>query len=66
MNEVYECPNCHKPIYDPDALLCHFCGDSLERAGGGFLSKIRYSNKEVVWYFLLFVLLVSFVFLYIF
>jgi hypothetical protein len=41
----YICPNCKKPIYDPDALLCHFCGGSLGRAGKGFLGRVRYSNR---------------------
>ena len=59
----YLCPQCKNPIYDDDALLCHFCGESLERAGSGFLSKVRYSNNQVVWFFVIFLALVSFVFL---
>jgi len=58
----YICPNCKNPIYDEDALLCHFCGESLQRAGQGFLSRIRYSNKRVVWYFVIFLVLCGFVF----
>ena len=25
------CPHCRKPIYDDDALLCLYCGESLQR-----------------------------------
>lgn len=58
----YICPNCKNPIYDEDALLCHFCGESLQRAGQGFLSRIRYSNKRIVWYFVIFLVLCGFIF----
>jgi len=58
----YICPNCKNSIYDEDALLCHFCGESLQRAGQGFLSRIRYSHKRVVWYFVVFLVLCGFVF----
>ena len=27
----YICPHCKKPIYDEDALLCLYCGESLRR-----------------------------------
>jgi hypothetical protein len=27
----YICPRCKKPIYDDDALLCLYCGESLQR-----------------------------------
>ncbi|MFH0753297.1 MAG: hypothetical protein V2A70_01880 [Candidatus Omnitrophota bacterium] len=41
MREII-CPHCHNPVYDEDALLCHFCGESLERvAQGGVLGKMR-------------------------
>ena len=61
----YICPNCKNPIYDDDAILCHFCGDSLQRAGNGFLSRIKYANNRVIWFFLVFVVLLSFVLLFI-
>lgn len=48
----YICPHCHNPIYDEDALSCHFCGESLNRAGSGFLGKMRYQNPRIVWYVL--------------
>lgn len=61
----YICPQCQNPIYDEDALLCHFCGESLSRAGKGFLGNIRYANKKVAWFFLVFVILLAYVFLFI-
>ena len=63
--EEYTCPNCKNQIYDPDALLCHFCGESLQRAGDGFISNIRYSNRKVLWYFLVFVIICAFVLLFV-
>jgi len=30
----YACPHCKKPIYDDDALLCLYCGESLNRGIG--------------------------------
>jgi hypothetical protein len=61
----YICPNCKNPIYDPDALLCHFCGGSLQRAGKGFISRIRYSNERVLWFFLIFAVLLAFILLFV-
>ncbi|MDD5347372.1 MAG: hypothetical protein PHT59_02015 [Candidatus Omnitrophica bacterium] len=29
----YICPHCKKPVCDDDALLCLFCGESLNRPG---------------------------------
>ena len=40
----YLCPHCQKPIYDEEALLCHFCGESLKRPGKGLLSNIKYGH----------------------
>ncbi len=59
----YICPHCKNPIYDQNALLCHFCGESLERAGNGLLGKIRYSNQRVLWFFAVFFVLLSFIIL---
>ncbi len=63
--EEYICPNCKQPIYDEDALLCHFCGGSLGRASKGFMSRIRYSNQKVLWFFLVFAVLLAFSLLFI-
>jgi len=62
--DPYICPNCKNPIYDPDALLCHFCGGSLSRAGKGFLGRVRYANQRVLWYFLVFAVLLALVLLF--
>ncbi|HOW35258.1 MAG TPA: hypothetical protein PL155_02430 [Candidatus Omnitrophota bacterium] len=56
----YKCPACGNYISDDDALLCHFCGESLERAGNGFLSRIRYANRKVVWFFIVFIVVLVF------
>lgn len=29
----YICPHCKKPVYDDDAILCLYCGESLNRPG---------------------------------
>ncbi len=64
--EPYICPNCNQPIYDEDALLCHFCGESLNRAGSGLLSNMRYSKSKQVWIIVILLVLVAFLMLYIF
>lgn len=35
------CPHCKNTVYDEDALLCHFCGNSLARTSGGALGHMR-------------------------
>lgn len=57
------CPHCGNPIFDEEALLCHFCGKSLQRAGQGFLGKIRYANHRILWYLLTFLVLCGLAFL---
>jgi predicted amidophosphoribosyltransferase len=46
----YICPHCKNPIYDDDALLCHFCGESLRRAGDGVFGKMKYawSSRAII------------------
>ena len=61
----YTCPNCKNPVYDREALLCHFCGGSLRRAGKGFIGRIRYSNEKVIWFFLVFAVLLAFSLLFV-
>jgi predicted nucleic acid-binding Zn ribbon protein len=29
----YICPHCKNPIHDDEAILCLFCGESLNRPG---------------------------------
>ena len=43
------CPHCKNPIYDEDALLCHFCGNSLSRTSGGVFGKMRGAGMKWVW-----------------
>ncbi len=35
------CPHCKNLVIDDDALLCHFCGESLNRSSSGMLGKMR-------------------------
>jgi len=49
MSEII-CPHCKNPIYDEDALSCHFCGNSLNRASsGGVFGKMRGAGMKWVW-----------------
>ncbi len=44
------CPHCKNPTYDEDALLCHFCGNSLQRAStGGVLGRMRGAGTKWIW-----------------
>jgi len=56
----YICPHCGNPIYDDDALLCHFCGESLQRSCGGFLGKMKYARARYVWVLLILAVLAGF------
>ncbi|MFC1577139.1 zinc ribbon domain-containing protein [Candidatus Omnitrophota bacterium] len=43
----YICPNCGKPVYDDEALLCLYCGENLRR-GVGFMGRIKYPRARVI------------------
>lgn len=43
----YICPNCKQPIYDDEALLCLYCGESLQR-GRGFMGKMKYPTPKII------------------
>ncbi|MBU2102868.1 MAG: zinc ribbon domain-containing protein [Candidatus Omnitrophota bacterium] len=43
----YICPHCKNPIYDDEATLCLYCGESLDRAIG-FMGRIKYSRPKVI------------------
>ena len=43
----YVCPHCKKPIYDDEALLCLYCGESLKRSVG-FMGKLKYPTPKVI------------------
>jgi hypothetical protein len=34
------CPHCKEVIHEEEALLCHFCGESLRRTSGGMMGKM--------------------------
>ena len=36
----YSCPHCKQSISDDEALLCHFCGESLRRTSSGAMGKM--------------------------
>lgn len=56
------CPNCGQPISDEEALLCHFCGGSLQRASRGFLGRLRYADPRTIWFLIIFFVLLGFIF----
>ena len=58
----YICPHCGKPINDDDALLCLYCGRSLNR-GAGLMGKIKYSTPRIVIVSAVVVVLLSFILL---
>ena len=58
----YICPHCRKPIYDDDALLCFYCGESLERSIGVF-GALKYSRPRVITIIIALAILISFVIL---
>jgi len=44
-----QCPHCKNPIYDEAALLCHFCGNSLNRRSQGALGSMRAAGPRWIW-----------------
>ncbi|MBF0387505.1 MAG: hypothetical protein HQL20_06580 [Candidatus Omnitrophica bacterium] len=48
MNEIM-CPHCRKVVYDEEALLCHFCGNSLNRTSNGLLGGMRGAGNKWIW-----------------
>jgi len=62
----YKCPHCKNPIYDNDALLCHFCGESLDKSSKGALGKMRGADPKIGWIFIVLWVLVGFVLLTLF
>ena len=63
MNTI--CPHCKNSVEDEEALFCHFCGESLQRASRGILGKMRYSNNLILWVFIIFIILFGLVALFI-
>jgi hypothetical protein len=60
MSEVI-CPYCKNPIYDENALLCHFCGNSLSRASGGALGAMRGAGMKWIWITVAVLIVLSFI-----
>jgi len=56
----YICPHCKKPIYDDDALLCLYCGESLGRAAG-FMGRLKYPKHSIFVIILVLIILFSFI-----
>lgn len=59
-NKEYTCPSCKNPIYDEEALLCHFCGESLRR-GRGFLGTMKYPTPKLIIVAIVLILIATFV-----
>jgi len=60
----YICPNCKSPINDDEALLCHFCGESLQRSNKGLLGNMKYGQQRIFWFFVIILVLLGFILLY--
>jgi hypothetical protein len=56
----YTCPHCKQPIYDDEALLCLYCGESLRR-GIGFMGKLRYPGHKIIIIIIVILVLAGFV-----
>ncbi len=52
------CPHCKNPITDDDAVLCHFCGESLGRASSGALGQMRLGRFKI-WFIILAIILIA-------
>ncbi|NLE64652.1 MAG: hypothetical protein GX606_01905 [Elusimicrobia bacterium] len=55
------CPHCKKPIYDEEALLCHFCGNSLGRSSSGVLGKMSGAGMKWLWITIATIIVLSFI-----
>jgi predicted amidophosphoribosyltransferase len=58
----YICPHCKQPIDDDEALLCLYCGESLNRAVG-FMGKLRYPRPKTIIIIIVLLLIGSFMLL---
>lgn len=59
----FSCPGCKNPIYDDEALLCHFCGESLRRPSQGLIGKIKYGKPDKRLLIVVVLVVLSFIFL---
>lgn len=56
----YICPNCNKPIYDDEALLCLYCGESLKRPTKTTFGFIKSNKLKLFLLVLVIVVILSF------
>ena len=56
----YICPNCKNPIYDDEALLCLYCGESLRRPTKTTLGKIKSNKLKLIVVVLVALVVISF------
>lgn len=61
---MIECPNCHKIVYDKDALLCLYCGESLGRPAG-FIGFLKSTKGKLVTSIIAVLIIISFFIFYI-
>lgn len=54
---AFMCPHCQNPIYDDEALLCLYCGESLNRQGNDPKSV----QRKIFFIVIVLIVLVSFV-----
>ena len=62
MQNAHICPHCGNPIYDEEALLCLYCGNSLKRKIG-FMGKIKHISPQMVLIFVIGLIIFSFIML---
>ena len=55
----YICPYCKKPINDDEALLCLYCGESLNRPVG-LMGKLKYLKPKIIMVIIVVLVLFSF------
>jgi hypothetical protein len=55
----YICPHCKQPVYDDEALLCLYCGESLNRPAG-FMGKLKYPKPKIIIVVIVVVVLIAF------
>jgi len=58
--EEYICPHCKNPIYDDEALLCLYCGESLRRSVG-FMGGLKYAAPRIILIIVILLVILSFV-----
>lgn len=57
VDKEFICPNCSKPIYDDEALLCLYCGEPLGKKIGIMQKFASLGTNIVVFGLILFALL---------